>query len=405
MKVIAILLLGFVSRSQQKTSWPGDAITKLAQEEVDQIKNHAFIFVGGIARSGTSFMRHIVKSASFASGMDSCENTTNCRQFSYEGQWLLLQGQVKGIYKPGNYNHLTEANFTKDFPSERISAFLFSSWKRYWDLSKPVLVEKSPPNILKMRWLAGAFQSAAQIRFVNIIRHPALIVHFEHPRKCLDGSNFDKCEATALMQTRVSYAEKWIDVHNTLVSHLKSWKGSESMVAIIRYEQSTQPCTCQRIFQFCFLGNEKLLEYAKEESVVCAKAPQCDFEPAKGPGALANETAENIRLRAQLSDLKAQLATLSGNSSGISQARRLGYKGSKNPLETASFNTDTTSSKRAEIWGKFLRDHRNGFEERLETIERNLKQFGYSLEQPLENLYRDPESSTDVLNRWSLMKS
>jgi hypothetical protein len=46
---------------------------------------------------------------------------------------------------------------------------LLASWGRYWDDSKRVLVEKSPPNVISARFLRALFPSS---RFVMVVRHP-----------------------------------------------------------------------------------------------------------------------------------------------------------------------------------------------------------------------------------------
>src|SRR5262249_29687327 len=46
---------------------------------------------------------------------------------------------------------------------------LFDEWAPHWNLARPVLLEKSPPNLLKTRFLQALFPGA---KFVVIIRHP-----------------------------------------------------------------------------------------------------------------------------------------------------------------------------------------------------------------------------------------
>ena len=49
---------------------------------------------------------------------------------------------------------------------------LVAEWGRYWNLGQPVLVEKSPPNLLKLRFLQALF---AEANFVVIMRHPIAV--------------------------------------------------------------------------------------------------------------------------------------------------------------------------------------------------------------------------------------
>jgi hypothetical protein len=51
---------------------------------------------------------------------------------------------------------------------------LWKAWSPYWDLSRPVLLEKSPPNITRTRFLQALFPGAL---FVVIVRHPIPVAY------------------------------------------------------------------------------------------------------------------------------------------------------------------------------------------------------------------------------------
>jgi hypothetical protein len=61
---------------------------------------------------------------------------------------------------------LTEAS---PLATEESARKLFEEWSPYWDLSRPVLLEKSPPNLLKTRFLQALFPGSS---FIVIVRHP-----------------------------------------------------------------------------------------------------------------------------------------------------------------------------------------------------------------------------------------
>jgi hypothetical protein len=63
---------------------------------------------------------------------------------------------------------------TEDDPriSARNRERLFRDWSPYWDLERPVLLEKSPPNLLKTRFLQALFPSSL---FVVVTRHPVAV--------------------------------------------------------------------------------------------------------------------------------------------------------------------------------------------------------------------------------------
>jgi hypothetical protein len=49
---------------------------------------------------------------------------------------------------------------------------LWREWKPHWDVEKPLLVEKSPPNLLRTRFLQALFPGA---RFIILVRHPIAV--------------------------------------------------------------------------------------------------------------------------------------------------------------------------------------------------------------------------------------
>src|SRR4051794_28419888 len=63
---------------------------------------------------------------------------------------------------------------TEDHPlaTEANRDKLISEWGEYWNLDRRVLVEKSPPNLLKLRFLQELFPDAT---FVVIMRHPIAV--------------------------------------------------------------------------------------------------------------------------------------------------------------------------------------------------------------------------------------
>jgi hypothetical protein len=62
--------------------------------------------------------------------------------------------------------HLTE---TSSLVTGENRERLFAEWVRYWDTSRPFLLEKSPPNLIRTRFLQAMFPESY---FVIIVRHP-----------------------------------------------------------------------------------------------------------------------------------------------------------------------------------------------------------------------------------------
>lgn len=140
----------------------------------DEVKEHSLVFVAGAPNSGTSLLRTLISQPGLAHGQDSCVETTRCAKTNVEGQWLLRHSEwadspvVTDVYKPGNLeNHLTEKNATAD-----ALVTLWRLWARYWDMGRECLVEKSPANVGKIRWLAAVFAPAKRVRFLASSRRP-----------------------------------------------------------------------------------------------------------------------------------------------------------------------------------------------------------------------------------------
>ncbi len=127
---------------------------------------HKLIFIGGLHASGTSLIHRLICMHPSVSGFSDTGVPED------EGQHLQdLYPRASAHGGPGRFvfddsSHLTDAN--RDFV-EKCSRGLWNCWAPYWDLSKPVLVEKSPPNIIRSRFLETVFPSA---RFIFVIWHP-----------------------------------------------------------------------------------------------------------------------------------------------------------------------------------------------------------------------------------------
>ncbi len=52
-------------------------------------------------------------------------------------------------------------------------------WRQYWDLSKPVLLEKSPPNVMRADQIEAHFENAA---FIGMMRDPYAFCEGHHRR-------------------------------------------------------------------------------------------------------------------------------------------------------------------------------------------------------------------------------
>lgn len=173
---------------------------------------HSFVFVGGLHRSGTSLVHSILRDHPSVSGF------RGTRAPEDEGQHLqTVYPTARALGGPGRFGFHPGAHIVEE-PStsqEATAQQLFRQWSPYWDLERPVLVEKSPPNLVRMRYLQSLFPDA---RFVVLVRHP-LPVAFA-TRKW------------AGRQSVPSLVRHWLICHETMRADLPSLR----RVLVMHYE-------------------------------------------------------------------------------------------------------------------------------------------------------------------------
>lgn len=126
---------------------------------------HRFVFIGGLHRSGTSAVCALIGAHPQASRLE------RTGKIEDEGQFLqsvypiddTLGGAERFALHPDA--HMTETSPVVPGAGAR----LFEAWAPYWDLSKPVLCEKTPANMVRSRFLQAAFPNAS---FLFVSRHP-----------------------------------------------------------------------------------------------------------------------------------------------------------------------------------------------------------------------------------------
>jgi hypothetical protein len=131
------------------------------------VDSHAFVFVTGLHRSGTSPLHRCLRRHPQISGFSGTGVPED------EGQHLQTILPRGGAYGgPGRFGNHPAAHRTEHdaLATPETAAALFAQWRPYWDLSKPYLVEKTPISLLRTRLLQRLFPDS---RFVVIVRHPA----------------------------------------------------------------------------------------------------------------------------------------------------------------------------------------------------------------------------------------
>lgn len=130
--------------------------------------NRKFVFIAGLHRSGTTLLADLLGAHPDISAFK------NTGAYMDEGQHLQSVypvGHVWGGDAVGRFGFDPFAYLTEKSPlaaPDKADA-LFAQWARHWDLSRPVLLEKSPPNIIRTRYLQACFPDSY---FIVITRHP-----------------------------------------------------------------------------------------------------------------------------------------------------------------------------------------------------------------------------------------
>lgn len=101
----------------------------------------------------------------------------------------------------------------------------YAAWSRFWDLSAPVLIEKSPPNVLKFRFLEKVF-GRERTHLVVLVRHPIAAASYRYRQKDQGGILVADCFNLAI--------KHWAAIYTTLLEDLAVL--GQDRVLLIQYE-------------------------------------------------------------------------------------------------------------------------------------------------------------------------
>lgn len=129
------------------------------------------LFIGGLHKSGTSIFHRCIGDHSRVSRFS---DTGVPRD---EGQ--LLQSVFPAAHESGGmgwFGFHEESHLTEHSPlvDEENAEQLLREWSKHWDTDKPVLAEKSPPTLIRARFLQALYPEA---RFVILVRHPVAVAY------------------------------------------------------------------------------------------------------------------------------------------------------------------------------------------------------------------------------------
>lgn len=131
--------------------------------------SNTYIFVVGLHKSGTSMLASVI-------GQHPDISAFNDTGFPKdEGQFLQTVFPIAHTYGgPGKFGFSDEMHLTEhsSLLTNENKKKLYNEWHKYWDNDKGIFLEKSPPNILKTRFLQAVFPGAY---FLIITRHPIAV--------------------------------------------------------------------------------------------------------------------------------------------------------------------------------------------------------------------------------------
>lgn len=196
------------------------------------VMHQRLVFVGGLHKSGTSLATRCLASHPRVSGF---RDTGMPEDEGQHFQSVYLPALAHG--GPGKFGfdaaaHLTESSTLVTMENRKR---LLAEWGPRWDLTKEVLLEKSPPNLIRTRFLQALFPEAL---FVIVMRHPVAVAYATQK---WSGTNIP------------SLIEHWLTCHEIFQDdrpHIKR-------LTVVRYEDlvATPQGALNTIFSFLGVEN------------------------------------------------------------------------------------------------------------------------------------------------------
>jgi Sulfotransferase family len=131
--------------------------------------DHPIAFIAGLHRSGTSLVHQILRDHPDVSGF----RNTGVPQD--EGQHLQnIVPPARAFGGPGRFGFdprcYLDENSSLCTPEN--AAGMWACWRGHWDTSRSLLVEKSPPNLVRTRFLQRLFPNSS---FIVVVRNPFVV--------------------------------------------------------------------------------------------------------------------------------------------------------------------------------------------------------------------------------------
>lgn len=150
------------------TSPHGVAKSDVDPSLCDLAESLRFIFICGMHRSGTTILASSLREHGNISVMSGTGQPMDEGQHC---QCVYPSDDICGGMMRFGYHPKMRMCQIPESQVPRIRTSLLRSWLPYWDLSKQILVEKSPPNLIKTRFLTQIFPKS---KYLLIARDPLI---------------------------------------------------------------------------------------------------------------------------------------------------------------------------------------------------------------------------------------
>lgn len=335
-------------------------------------------------------------------------------EWSFEGQWIL---KFSATNKQAA-NLLNSGSICPSIipTSMKAMTHVVTTWGKFWDHSKKLLVEKSPQALLKIASLRRIFSSARSVKYVVVVKHPVTLnvalpreydwlTHKESvksyrakeataraqgmtrapPRTEFSNNkaeiihnarHFVQFMTTNQTQTTASNGKNncimgWLEVMEQLQRDLETDPRNLEEVRIIRFEDFGRPhFLCRSLFQFVF-GQHGIQEARMAKQNVCDRY--------LAPSVVVQNTRPH----------------------GHRRKLRLIGSSEKPGVEFSHITFDRSTQQRIQQYQKAYTYFPSDVKLQLKAINARLKVFGYSLDPGKEYRYK---SEISVFKPWQLLQ-
>jgi len=208
---------------------------------------HRILFIGGLHRSGTTPVARWIAQHPDVSAFEGTHAAEDEGQHLQDVYPAASRHGGPGRFALDDNAHLTESS---SLVSETARECIWDAWSPYWDLERPVLVEKSPPNLIRTRFLQALFPRESH--FLVVIRHP-IAVAYATRRWTRRSSMVPRPAARRLVSLQAPIGhllEHWVAAHERFIDDASRLE----RVRLIRYEDVVADTARELAAIFRFIG-------------------------------------------------------------------------------------------------------------------------------------------------------